>query len=215
MFIEGVCTFIREKKLRMKTKKSCKEQVSLLTLSLAILGSINGYAAVTHFGIDGLNGQEPMELHADSLEIRDKEGIAVFNGDVSVMQGERLLRTSKLVIYYNKAHITGGINQLRKQLIFPEKIGSTDIQKVEALGEVYIKTAKQTATGDKAIFDGQSNMIILTGNNVVLTDGDNVAQGCILTANMKTGKASLEGCKTPGKKNRVSIILKSSSKNGR
>ncbi|OPB32395.1 lipopolysaccharide export system protein LptA [Bartonella sp. AR 15-3] len=215
MFIEGICRFIREKRSRMKAKKSCKERVSILALSLAILGSINGYAAVTHFGFDGLNGKEPMELYADSLEIRDKEGIAILNGNVSVMQGERLLQTSKLAIYYNKAHITGGINQLRTQSIFPEKIGSTDIKKVEALGEVYIKVATQTAKGDKAIFDGQSNMIILTGNNVVLTDGDNVAEGCILTANMKTGKASLEGCKEPGKKNRVSIILEASSKNGR
>ncbi|MCL6229052.1 LptA/OstA family protein [Bartonella bilalgolemii] len=198
----------------MKTNKSCKERVSILALSLAILGPINGYAAITHFAIDRLNGKEPMELYADSLEIRDKEGIAIFNGNVSVMQGERLLQTSKLAIYYNKAHITGGIDQLRTQSIFPEKIGSTDIKKVEASGEVYIKMATQIAKGDKAIFDGQSNMIILTGNNVVLTDGDNVAEGCILTANMKTGKASLEGCKEPGKKNRVSIILES-SKNGR
>ncbi|WP_026501177.1 LptA/OstA family protein [Bartonella clarridgeiae] len=199
----------------MKPKKSRKEWVSILVLSMAILGSVNGYARVTHFGIDGLNGKEPMEIHADSLEIRDKEGIAILNGNVSVMQSERLLRTSKLVIYYNKAHVTNDINQLITKSVFSGKIGSTDIKKVEASGEVYIKMATQTVTGDKAIFDGQSNMIILTGNNVVLTDGDNVATGCTLTANMKTGKASLEGCKTSGKKNRVSIILESSSKNGR
>ncbi|WP_078719411.1 MULTISPECIES: LptA/OstA family protein [unclassified Bartonella] len=199
----------------MKSKKSCKEWISILVLSIVILGPVNGYATVTHFGIDGLNGKEPIEIHADSLEIRYKEGIAIFNGNVSVMQNERLLRTSKLVIYYNKAHLTDDINQLRTKSVFPGKIGSTDIKKIEALGEVYIKIATQTATGDKAIFDGQLSMIILTGNNVVLTDGNNVAKGCTLTANVKTGKASLEGCKISGKKNRVSIILESSSKNGR
>jgi lipopolysaccharide export system protein LptA len=40
----------------------------------------------------------------------------------------------------------------------------------------------------------------------VLTDGDNVATGCKLTANMGTGKAFLESCKGQSK-GRVSIIM--------
>ncbi|WP_375665123.1 LptA/OstA family protein [Bartonella sp. TT121SHDZB] len=187
-----------------------------LAFSMGMLegGAILGYAEVAHFGISLSNGKEQVELHADSLEIREKEGIALFKGDVSVMQGERLLRTAKLVVYYDKAYKKTDRNKEDTKTLSVALLGSSSIKKMEALGKVYIKIATQIATGDKGVFDGKSKMMSLTGNHVVLTDGDNVATGCKLTANMESGKAFLEGCETPKKKGRVSIILKQNQKNG-
>ncbi|WP_142416586.1 LptA/OstA family protein [Bartonella massiliensis] len=187
-----------------------------LAFSIGMLGggSFLGYAEGTHFGISLSSDKEPVELHADSLEIRDKEGIALFKGDVSVVQGERLLRTAKLVVYYDKTHKGTDRNKEDTKASSVALFGSSGVQKMEALGKVYIKIATQTATGDKGVFDGKSKMMSLTGNHVILTDGDNVATGCKLTANMESGKAFLEGCETPKKKGRVSIILKQNQKNG-
>ncbi|WP_409361325.1 LptA/OstA family protein [Bartonella heixiaziensis] len=186
-----------------------------LALSVGILGfGTVGYTEVAHFGINLSKDKEPVELSADSLEIRDKEGIALFNGDVSVVQGERLLRTAKLVVYYDKMHEDADKDRGDTKTASSAWFGSTGIKKMEALGKVYIKIATQIATGDKGVFDGKSKMMSLTGSNVVLTDGDNVATGCKLTADMESGKAFLEGCETSEKKGRVSIIFKQSQKNG-
>ncbi len=187
-----------------------------LAFSMGMLGgrTVLGYAEGTHFGINLSNDKEPVELHADSLEIRDKEGIALFKGDVSVVQGERLLRTAKLIVYYDKAHKEADRNREDRKASSVALFGSSSIQKMEALGKVYIKIATQVATGDRGVFDGKSKMMSLTGNHVVLTDGDNVATGCKLTANMESGQAFLEGCETTKKKGRVSIIFKQNQQNG-
>ncbi|WP_273788785.1 LptA/OstA family protein [Bartonella sp. ML70XJBT] len=187
-----------------------------LAFSMGMLGggTVLGYAEGTHLGISLSNDKEPVELHADSLEIRDKEGMALFKGDVSVVQGERFLRTEKLIVYYDKAHKEANRNKEDTEASSFTLFGSSGIQKMEALGKVYIKIATQIATGDKGVFDGKSKMMSLTGNHVVLTDGDNVATGCKLTANMESGRAFLEGCETTKKKGRVSIIFKQSQQNG-
>ncbi|UTO29445.1 LptA/OstA family protein [Bartonella harrusi] len=201
----------------MKPRKSYKKWRSFsLALSLGMLGfgAVLGYAEGAHFGINLSNDKKPVELYANSLEIRDKEGIALFKGDVSVVQGERILRTAKLVVYYDKAHKAVRKDQEDTKTSSPALFGSTGVKKMEALGKVYIKIATQVATGDKGVFDSKSKTMRLTGKNVTLTDGDNVATGCKLTADMESGKAFLEGCETSEKKGRVSIIFKQSQKDG-
>ncbi|MET3559518.1 lipopolysaccharide export system protein LptA [Bartonella japonica] len=202
----------------MKLKELYKKWMCItLAFGVGILGGgeVSGHAEVAHLGINLSNDQKPVELYANSLEIRDKEGIALFDGDVSVVQGERLLRTAKLVVYYDKAHKVAdrdlGDMKTEAPLAF---LGSAVIKKMEALGKVYVKIATQIVTGDKGVFDGKSKMMHLTGRKVVLTDGDNVATGCKLTADMKSGKAFLEGCEASEKKGRVSIIFKQSQKSG-
>ncbi len=212
-----VCIYM-DRRMRddeMKPKKPYKKWLSIILafgMEMLRIGTVLAYSEVAHFGINLSNEKEPVELYANSLEIRDKEGIALFNGDVSVVQGERLLRTAKLIVYYDKAYKGTNKNQ-GDMKASPAWFGSTGIKKMEALGKVYIKNATQIATGDKGVFDGKSKIIRLTGNNVVLTDGDNVATGCKLTADMKSGKAFLEGCETSEKKGRVSIIFKQNQKN--
>ncbi|WP_442879676.1 LptA/OstA family protein [Bartonella sp. CB189] len=176
-------------------------------------GVVYGYAEVAQQGINLSNDKEVVELYADSLEIDDKEGMALFKGNVTVMQGQRLLRTSKLAVYYDKEYKEID-DQGNAKTVLLTRLGSTGIKKMEASGKVYIKISKQIATGDKGIFDKKLNMMTLTGSNVVFIDGDNVATGCKLTANMKTEKFFLEGCNTSDKKSRVSIMLKQNKKNG-
>lgn len=214
MFKREVCDYTDR---RIEIMRSYKRWIGMtLAFSMGMLGggTVLGYAEGTHLGISLSNDKEPVELHADSLEIRDKEGIALFKGDVSVMQGERLLRTAKLVVYYDKAHKETDKNKEDTKASSVALLGSSGIKKMEAVGKVYIKIATQIATGDKGVFDGKSKMMSLTGKHVVLKDGDNVATGCKLTANMESGKAFLEGCETTNKKGRVSIIFKQNQKSG-
>ncbi|PWL19328.1 LPS ABC transporter substrate-binding protein LptA [Falsochrobactrum shanghaiense] len=147
------------------------------------------------------DSKDPIKIDADKLEMRDKDGMAIFTGNVSVVQGDALLKSGKMIVFYNKdAQGEGG------QASGAAGLSSAGIDHLEISGKVYLKSGTQVATGDSGTYDGKSQIMVLEGQKVVLTDGDNVATGCKLTANMSTGKAFLESCKGQSK-GRVSIIM--------
>ena len=57
-----------------------------------------------------------------------------------------------------------------------------------------MKSDDQVATGDNGTFDMKTEMLVLSGKEVVLSEGTNVLVGCKLTVEMKTGQANVEGC---------------------
>lgn len=144
-----------------------------------------------------MSGNEPIQIESDKLEVRDRENMAVFSGNVAVVQGTTLLKAGKLTVYYVAGADTSAS-------------GSTAIDHLEVEGTVYVKSDDQIATGDKGSFDMKSEMLVLTGDKVVLTQGKNVLVGCKLTVNMKTNLASFEGCAKTG--GRVTTLLDPKSK---
>lgn len=187
-----------------------------------------------NFGVNLSGGKEPVKIDADDMEMRDKEGIAVLTGNVSVVQGERVLRAGKMTVYYSKAknkadkaasdsggaaslpaQASGGAQMAEKAQAAGQaadrgrgnSLGAAGIDKLDIADKVYIKNGKQIAVGDKGHFNAKNNIMVLTGAKVVLTDGENVATGCRLTAHMDTGQAFLESCGAAGAKGRVSVIV--------
>jgi lipopolysaccharide export system protein LptA len=140
-----------------------------------------------------LSGDAPIEIESDKLEVRESENIAVFTGNVSVTQGPTLLKSGSMTVHYAE----GG----------SATTGSADIERLEVDGKVYIKSEAQVATGDRGTFDMASEVMVLTGDEVVLSEGDNVIVGCKLTVNMKTGEAQLDGCGGRGEGGRVKMLL--------
>lgn len=128
-----------------------------------------------------MSGNEPIQIESDKLEVREQENVAVFSGNVSVVQGPTLLKAGKLTVYY-----VGGTGSATT--------GSAAIDRLEVDGKVYVKSDDQVATGDKGTFDMKSEMLVLSGKEVVLSQGDNVLVGCKLTVDMKSGEANVEGC---------------------
>ncbi|CAN7693672.1 LPS ABC transporter substrate-binding protein LptA [Phyllobacterium sp. LjRoot231] len=187
--------------------------ISISTVALGILASSIPASAQQNAGgaANGgikLSGDQPIQIDADKLVVHDNEGTATFTGDVTVVQGATLLKAGSMIVYYIKgakkepgdataadAPKTGGIGP-----------GSQDIDHLEVNDEVYVKSEDQVATGDHGTFDMKTEVLVLTGNKVVLTQGDNVAVGCKLTAQLKTGEAQLESCKS-GPTGRISIIV--------
>jgi lipopolysaccharide export system protein LptA len=47
----------------------------------------------------------------------------------------------------------------------------------------------------------------MTGKQVVLTQGDNIAVGCSLTVYMKTGRAVLDSCDNKNGSGRIKILI--------
>jgi lipopolysaccharide export system protein LptA len=140
----------------------------------------------------GSNDREPIQIEAKELQVQDKNQSAVFSGDVVVTQGNAVLKTQRLLVRYDGT-ATGGVNQ---------KISS-----LEASGRVYISSQDQTATGDQASFDMKAQRMVMTGKQVVLSQGPNVIVGNKLTVNLKTGQADLEAPKS----GRVKVLIQPNS----
>lgn len=133
------------------------------------------------------SNKQPIQIEADRAEVRDKENLVIFAGNVQVRQGESSLRAQRLKVYYE-----GKAMQSVAAQSGGGPAGNQQIRKLEAEGKVLIANKDQNATGDTGVFDMQAQVAVLTGN-VVLNQGQNVGRGNKLTVDLKTGQARLEG----------------------
>lgn len=160
---------------------------TVLYVLVALVLGANTTAAQTFsdgFAGFGSNDGAPIEIEADELKVEDQSSKATFVGNVVVVQGDSQLKTRKLVVFYDGSAAGGGATSAAT--------GGQDISRLEAYGSVYIKSKDQTATGDQANFDMKSEIMVMTGQQVTLTQGPNQVVGNKLTVNLKTGKADLE-----------------------
>jgi len=124
----------------------------------------------------------PIQIESDRLEVMDAESKAIFIGNVNVTQGPTLMKAGKMTVFY----VNDGKGSAAT--------GSANIDRLEVEEKVYIKSDTQVATGDRGTFDMASEVLTLTGKEVVLSEGKNVLVGCKLTVNMKSGRAQVDGC---------------------
>ena len=117
----------------------------------------------------------PIEVAADTFEVRQAEQVAIFAGSVDATQGEMRLQAREVQIHYQ----TGDGSE-------------SEITRLDATGEVHVSSPRETARGDWAIYDVLAETVTM-GGNVVLTQGPNVIQGDQLTINLATGRSRIEG----------------------
>ena len=142
-----------------------------------------------------LSSDEPVEIQADRLDVRDNEGRAIFEGNVEVVQGDLSLRASRMTVLYMREGDAGGV---------AGGLGSAgNIKRIDASGGVSVRSGEQVATGDEGSFDMASEVVTLTGDRVVLTDAGNVIEGCKLTIAMASGNAEVQPCGS----GRVKLLL--------
>lgn len=182
--------------------------MSLLASSLVVPAIAQKTPDAAPGGIK-LSGDQPIQIDSDKVVLHNDAGTATFTGNVTVVQGATLLKAGTMVVYYVK----GGNKDAANANAEPSKVsagvagaGAQDIDHLEVSDKVYVKSEDQVATGDRGTFDMKTEVLVLTGSKVVLSQGDNVAVGCKLTAQLKTGEAQLESCKS-GQTGRVSIVV--------
>jgi lipopolysaccharide export system protein LptA len=152
------------------------------------------------------NRDEPVHIEAGTLEVRDKEKVATFSGNVRVKQGDVGMRCKTLVVFYEQDETDGKADDKSSgaakapekgkpmQAATPGPGGNQKIKRLEARGGVVVTQKEQTATGELGIFDMASSTVTLTGN-VVMTQGQNVLKGDKLVVNMTTGVSRVESAK--------------------
>ncbi|MHC5231382.1 LptA/OstA family protein [Brucella sp. LJL56] len=184
-------------------------RMGFAVLALGLAAAPTASLAQEGAAVNGLklsNSKAPVKIDADKLEMRDKEGIAIFTGNVAVSQGDALLKAGQMTVYYNKAKKDGEAQAPEPASAGVGGLDSSSIDHIDISGKVYLKSGTQVATGDTGRYDAKNQVMVLQGQKVVLTDGDNVVTGCKLTAHLDTGRANVESCKGQTK-GRVSIIM--------
>ena len=154
------------------------------------------------------NRDQPIQIEAASLEMRDKKKEATFAGNVKVIQGDTTMTSKTLVVFYDStstpapaaapaANAKGASSKAAKaapapmQAATPGPGGSSSIRRLEAKGNVVVTQKDQIVTGETAVFDTKANMITMLGG-IVLTQGKNVLRGDRLMVDMTTGVSKVE-----------------------
>jgi len=138
------------------------------------------------------NRDKPINIKSATLEVRDKDKVATFAGDVHLVQGDTTLRSNILVVFYENEQAGAAAKPAGTGAAGPN---SSQIRFAEAKGDVIVVQKDQTATGDNGVFDMRANTVTLIGN-VVISQGGNVVKGDRLTVDMTTGVSRVECGKT-------------------
>ncbi|MGL4325532.1 MAG: LptA/OstA family protein [Beijerinckiaceae bacterium] len=126
-------------------------------------------------GSFGGNDKQPINIEADKLDVFQKDGRAVYAGNVIAVRGETTMKCSQLIVFFDqtKANASG-----------PQPVaasGSADnaLKKLECKGPVSVVSKSdgktQVVTGQNAVFNRVTNIVSVSGN-VTLADGGNVTK---------------------------------------
>ena len=138
------------------------------------------------------NRDQPVKIQAASLEVREKDKVATFAGDVHVVNGDTELRCKALTVFYDED--SSGRNMKAAD---PGPGGERQIKRIEAKGGVTVVQKDQHAAGDAVIFNMRENIVTLTGN-VVVTKGADILRGQRLVVDLTNGVSKMDQGRVEG-----------------
>jgi len=119
----------------------------------------------------------PVQIEADSLQVSQADGQAVFSGNVLVAQGDMKMSAARIEVSYDQAGSSGGQGKIRS---------------LHATGGVTLASPQEAAEAEEATYDVPSALVTMTGK-VLLTQGPNTIAGEKLVVNLTSGTGTMEG----------------------
>ena len=124
--------------------------------------------------LESKNGRDEI-LARDSLEYFDAEKLAVANGDARALHDDKQIRADTLYAYFE-----------------PGRGGGLEVERVEAEGNVRVRTPTELAIGDSGVYYVEQELATLTGD-VKITRDENQLNGEYAEVNLATGVSRLTG----------------------
>ncbi|MGY8632950.1 LptA/OstA family protein [Bradyrhizobium sp. 14AA] len=200
---------------RSEVKRSAILGAAALAAGVALIAAGAAIAQSTMQGVPNAmqgfsqNRDQPIQIEAAVLEMRDKKKEATFSGNVKVIQGDTTMTSKTLVVFYESGGDkpatpppaaaqnapAKGAKSAPMQSATPGPGGSSSIKRLEARGNVVVTQKDQVVTGETAVFDTKTNLITMlggSGGQVVLTQCKNVLRGDRLMVDMTTGVSRVE-----------------------
>lgn len=147
-----------------------------------------------------IQGEGPIAVTAIDAVVEGN--LAIYKGEVEAVQGQTRLRCSELRITFGRRTASSGA-----------LTAGGDAERYDCAGPVYYITPTEQAKGDAAVFTAANDTIVLTGN-VVVQQGQNVAQGHRLTINTRTRNTQLEAATAGEGRRRVRTVIYPDETNG-
>ena len=190
---------------KFSTRSLATMALALALIASALIGMGEASAQGSMSGVPNAmqgfsqNRDQPIQIEAASLEMRDKKKEATFSGNVKVVQGDTTMTSKALVVFYDSSSTPAtappanskGAKSAPMQSATPGPGGSSSIRRLEAKGSVVVTQKEQVVTGETATFDTKANLITMAGG-VVLTQCKNVLRGDRLLVDMTTGVSRVE-----------------------
>lgn len=133
---------------------------ALVAATLVCAGLATGApAAAQRLGLPGQDRDKPIEIHADNgIEWQQTAQAYIARGNARAAQGNAVVHADTLVAYYRKG-----------------AQGGTEIWRIDADGHVRIAAPGQEAFGDKAVYDVENGVLVLTGNVRLVTATERIS----------------------------------------
>ena len=149
--------------------------LSRLAPALLLIGLAGPALAQAPIAFGGVKADisAPVEVAADALSVDQATGKATFSGNVQISQGEMRLQAATVTVTY------AGADRRR-------------ISSLEAEGEVTLVSGPDAAEAARASYDVEAGRVVLTGD-VLISQGQNVLTGQVVTVDLETGSAQVEG----------------------
>ena len=157
-------------------------RVAFFTFTTMFLSS-GGFAEELSQKKSTNQADEQIQIVADKLITNRAEKFAEFVGDVQASQGNLVINSEHLRIYYRDDP-----NRNKNQIA-----GQESIKRIVASGNVQVSFEEYTADTDQAEYNQDTRILVLTGENSIMTSGKNTLTGSKISVDRKNGQIKVEG----------------------
>lgn len=151
--------------------------MTMLRIVLAVLSfGLWAVAAAAQTGITlevtASDPDAPIEIKSANLEVDRETGLAIFTGDVVVVQADLRMTAARVEVTYDEA--------------------ARKVQRVVAIGEVVYASPREEAEAQEAVYEPATGRLQMRGEVLVVQEGTAIA-GDVLDADLTTGEAVMTG----------------------
>ena len=146
--------------------------------------ALAGFAPAAHAQISENGG--PVSYSADNLQYFDGDRRLVLTGNVDIVQNDARLRANQITLYFSRSTAPASGNGQAAN----GGLGSGDIQRMLAEGDVYYVRPQQSARGDRAVYETSTDSVTFSGNVVVASE-ENVIRGETLVLQIGTRQTTI------------------------
>jgi len=171
----------------MKIKFYCRKKIVryglVIVYVLMQLTATSVCAAETASMKTAAQKEERIQITADELISSNQDNFAEFIGNVEAVQGNFVIKSDRLRIYYK--NVSGGSKK--------SPIKEEAIEKIIASGNVKIWSEDRVAETKQAEYSMADMVLVLSGENSRIQSGKNFITGSKIVLYRKDGRIKVEG----------------------
>lgn len=122
---------------------------------------------------------EPIHIAADQMVSSEQTNVVVFKGNVDATQGNLVIESEKMSVYYSEKNNTAGADK------------SSKVEKLICKGGVKITQGDWLGKGDQMVYLAKERKVILSGNAKAF-QGGNMVTGTTITYFLDEGRSIVD-----------------------